>query len=391
MKKIAFVVQRYGLEVNGGAELECRQIAEHMNHLYDIEVLTTKAIDYVTWKDEYVRNEEVINGILVKRFSVKKPRDSKEFNKISETVIQRNASKEKEELWMQKQGPYCTDLIDYIKSHKNDYDVFVFFTYLYYTTYYGLREVANKAVLIPTAHDEWTIYLNIFRDFFRLPSGIFYQTKEEKEFVEQRFHVESIPNNDGFGGVGVEVPETISAEAFKNKYRLDRFILYIGRIDESKGCKTLFTYFQEYKKRNEGNIKLVLMGKEVLSAPKTEDIISLGFVSDEDKFNGLSACELLVMPSQFESLSMVVLESMMLEKPVLVNEKCDVLKGHCVRSNAGLYYRNYYEFEACMNYLLNRNETCRQMGVNGRSYVKKNYRWDVITGRLSELIEQVSK
>lgn len=390
MKKIAFVVQRYGLEVNGGAELECRQLAEHMKELYQIEIITTKAIDYVTWKNEYTQDEEEINGILVRRFPVKEERNNKSFNLLSDTVLKGNSPKEDEEKWMRKQGPYSTELVDYIKKHKSDYDVFVFFTYLYYTTYFGIREVYNKAILVPTAHDEVPIYLKIFKDMFQLPRGIFYQTKEEKEFVERIFEVCEVPNNDGYGGVGVEVPDVISGDVFRNKYKLKNFILYIGRIEEHKGCKELFAYFKEYKKRYGGDLKLVLMGKEVMNVPKTEDIISLGFVSDSDKFNGLAACKFLILPSQFESLSMVVLEAMKLGKPVLVNGKCDVLKGHCVRSNGGLYYTNYYEFEGCAEYLLNHMEQCIMMGQNGQLYVEKNYQWDVITKRLSELVECIT-
>lgn len=391
MKKIAFVVQRYGLEVNGGAELHCRQLAEHMNKKYYTEIITTKAVDYVTWKDEYTSDEEIINGILVRRFSVKEVRDNSKFNVLSEKILQGYSSKKEEEYWMQKQGPYSPELISYLEEHKYDYDIFIFFTYLYYTTYFGLQKVFDKSILIPTAHDELPIYLKIFDDMFQLPRGLFYNTREEKEFLEKKFHIESILNNDGYGGVGVEVPENISGDVFRKKYSLNNFILYIGRIEEHKGCKELFEYFKEYKKRHGGDLKLVLMGKEVFHVPKTEDIISLGFVSDEDKFNGLAACEFLILPSQFESLSMVVLEAMKLGKPVLVNGKCDVLKGHCVRSNGGLYYTNYYEFEGCTEYLLNHAQQRIKMGQNGQLYVEKNYQWDVITRRLSELVECITQ
>ena len=134
MKRIAFVVQRYGLEVNGGAELQCRQLAEHMSKMYDTEIITTKAIDYVTWRNEYLLDEEIINNILVRRFSVKEERDNNSFNKLSANVLKGNSSKQDEELWMQKQGPYSPDLIDYLEGHKEEYDVFIFCTYLYYTT-----------------------------------------------------------------------------------------------------------------------------------------------------------------------------------------------------------------------------------------------------------------
>lgn len=390
MKKIAFVVQRYGVEVNGGAELQCRQLAEHMSRYYSTEVITTKAIDYVTWKDEYSQDVEQLNGVTVRRFSVKEPRNSSKFNKLSATVLQCNSSHEKEEEWMRRQGPDSPELIDFLRNHKDDYDAFIFCTYLYYTTYFGLKEVQDKAILIPDAHDERPIYLGIFESMFRLPQAIFYNSKEEKRFVEKQFPVKDIPNNGGFGGVGIELPSDISAQRFKEKYKLDIFLLYIGRIEENKGCRQLFDFFEEYKRRNGGALKLVLMGKEVMPVPKRDDIISLGFVSEEDKFDGLAACKMLVLPSLFESLSIVVLEAMKSGKPVLVQEKCEVVKGHCVRSNGGLYYRNYLEFESCVNYLLEHKDIAAAMGENGRKYVEENYCWDTIEKRLAELIEKIS-
>lgn len=388
-KKIAFVVQRYGLEVNGGAELQCRQFAEHMAEHYDVEVLTTKAIDYVTWRNEYTVDEENINGVLVRRFSVKQERNNEKFNKLSETILQCRSSKKEEEEWMRQQGPYSEELINYLKEHKEDYCVFVFFTYLYYTTYFGLKEVADKSIIFTEAHDETPIYLNIFNDMFKLPKVFFYNTEEEKKFVENKFGVESVLNNNGMGGVGIEISDDISADRFRKKYSLDNFILYIGRIDEHKGCKVLFDYFKEYKKRNGGDLKLVLMGKAVIPLPETEDIVNLGFVSDEDKFDGLSAARMLVLPSQFESLSIVVLEAMAVGIPVLVNGNCAVLKNHCTKSNAGLYYKNYFEFEGCLNYLLNHADAVSEMTVNAKQYVNDNYQWDVIVRRLCDLIEKI--
>lgn len=389
-KKIAFVVQRYGLEVNGGAELHCRQLAEHMTEFYDVEVITTKAIDYVTWKNEYTADTENINNILVRRFPVKQERNIKKFNKLSETVLQCHSSKEEEEEWMREQGPYSETLIDYLREHGKEYHMLIFFTYLYYTTYFGLKETSGNAIIIPTAHDEKPIYLSIFDDMFKKPKGFFYNTEVEKGFVEKKFGVGSVPNNNGMGGVGVDIPADISADRFRKKYSLDNFILYIGRIDEHKGCKVLFDYFREYKKRNGGDLKLVLMGKAVIPVPNDNDIVNLGFVSDEDKFDGLSAAKMLVLPSQFESLSMVVLEAMVMGIPVLVNGECEVLRSHCTKSNAGLYYKNYFEFEGCLNYLMTHADTVSKMAVNAKQYVKDNYQWDVIVQRLCDLIEKVA-
>ena len=140
---------------------------------------------------------------------------------------------------------------------------------------------------------------------------------EEKDLVHSIFHNEDVPYE--VCGVGVDVPTTVDADRFKKKYNLDNYVIYVGRIDEGKDCPRLFNYFMEYKKRNKNNLKLVLMGKAVCEIPKHPDIISLGFVTDEDKFDGISGAKALILPSKFESLSISVLEAMTLSKPVIVN------------------------------------------------------------------------
>ena len=223
-----------------------------------------------------------------------------------------------------------------------------------------------------------------------MPKAMFYLTVEEKEFVERKFNNAHILNNGGLGGSGVEIPEHIDADKFKNERNIPEYMVYVGRIDENKSCRELFDYFLRYKKENNNNLKLVMMGKAVMPIPQTEDIISLGFVSDEDKFNIMAGAKFLIMPSAFESLSMVVLESMRLSVPVVVNGRCEVLKGHCIRSNAGLYYRSYYEFEGCVNYMLNNTQVANAMGTNGVKYIADNYTWDKIIERFAKIVEAVT-
>ena len=117
--------------------------------------------------------------------------------------------------------------------------------------------------------------------------------------------------------------------------------------------------------------------------------MNLGFVSDEMKFKVMQEAKALLLFSRFESLSMVVLESMTMGRPVIVNGKCEVLKGHCIRSNAGLYFDNYPEFAGCLNYLLSHEEVYEAMRLNGKKYVAENYQWDVIVNRIKQLISGI--
>ena len=270
MEKICLVVQRYGLEVNGGAELQCRQFAEHLIAYYQVDVVTTKAIDYMTWKDEYKQDRVNINGVNVIRFSVENERNIDEFNEINKLIYEGGIPLNREKEWIEKQGPKVPELCAYLRKHKDEYRVFIFFTYLYYPTVIGISEVADKAILIPEAHDEPFLKMNIIRNVFSLPKAFLYNTEEERQLVNQKFHNQDIPSE--LGGVGVDLPEDINAERFKKKYGLDKFIVYVGRIDEGKNCNQMFTYFQEYKKRNSGDLKLVLMGKNVIDIPKDDNI-----------------------------------------------------------------------------------------------------------------------
>ena len=386
-RKICYVVQRYGMEVNGGAELLCRQMAELMVPMYDVEVLTSKAIDYMSWKDEYDQDIEDINGVTVRRFSVEKERVRSEFDEINGRFLNGSMKRSEEQDWINKQGPYVPALINYIKAHKNDYDVFVFFTYLYYTTVMGVSAVSDKAIVIPFAHNEPYIRMKIFDQVFLKPKAFFFQTDEERQLIRERYNNYHIPFR--FGGAGVTLPDNISGEDFKKKYHLNSYIIYVGRIDAGKNCKELFDFFIRYKESHPSDLKLVLLGKTVIDIPDREDIVKLGFVSEEDKFNGIAGAEFLVLPYKFESLSIVVLEAFSLQVPVLVNGNCEVLKGHCTRSEAGFYYKGYTGFEMQTTRLLNNKELNKKMGEKGKKYVHENFQWDIIRKKFSALIEDV--
>lgn len=387
-KKIALVNQRYGLEVNGGSELHCRQLAEKLNGIYDVEIITTCALDYTTWENYYPEGLCEVNGIPVRRFKVDRRRKPRQFKKLSDRVIGvKGHSDADEEKWIDAQGPYSPDCVKYIVDHSGDYEVIIFMTYLYYVTArcLGGGNIPN-AFLIPTAHDEPPIYLNYYKKVFAAPRGIIYNTVEERDFCENKFGIGNTPNV--IAGVGVDAPGEKELFDAKERYGLDNYMLYAGRIDESKGCGTLFKYFTEYKKRNGGDFKLVLIGKPVMEIPKRDDVIHLGFVSDTEKFSLMKDARFLVLASEFESLSMVVLESMVYGRPVLLNGKCKVLKGHCTKSNAGLYFETYFEFEGALNYLLTHPEEYDVMRENGRRYVDENYRWEIIISKIRKLIDE---
>lgn len=387
--RIAFVNQRYGTEVNGGSEYYTMELAEHLKERYEVEVLTTKALGYDTWEDYYTEDVEEIHGIKVRRFSVahkRKTLEMKIWNKLH--GILPIGKKFIENKWIDAQGPYSPELIEYIREKGNEYDIIIFVTYLYYHAVRGIPEVADRAVLLPTAHDEPYIYYQIYKNIFELPKGMIYLTPEEKAFVEKHFNVSEKRNC--IAGAGVEVPKNINNKNYREKYDVqDPYLIYVGRIDQSKGCDEMFRIFRRYKNEHpKDRLKLVLMGKNHMEVPEDPDILYQGFVSEEDKFSGISGAEALWLPSRYESLSIAVLESLALGRPVLVNGACEVLKGHCMRSNAGIFYENEEKGTEALTQVLKLAKE-NDISEKATAYIKKNYQWNSILDRMEALIDEL--
>ncbi len=388
--KIAFIVQRYGKDIIGGAEYHCRLIVKHLKPYFDIEVFTSKAYDYITWKDHYREDIDKVDGVVVNRFSVKKPRDPEKFGKIQEKIFNYEHTIEDELLWLNEEGPNLPELIKALKKREDEFKLFIFFSYRYFHSYYGIKEFNRRTLLVPTAEPDPVLYMKIFKEIFSKTGGIVYNSWEEKKLLNKFLGGKSTPGD--VVGVGSEIPDKTYPLRFRKKFGIeDDFLIYIGRIDENKGVPHMFEYFKRYIKEENKKLKLILVGKEVYPVPEDNNIIYLGPLNDEDKFNALSAAELLIMPSFYESLSMVTIESWALKKPVLVNGRCPVLKAQVIRSKGGLYYEDYFEFKEALNFILGGKKIQLSMGENGRSFYLKNYTWKKIIEKYLALIEKVIK
>ena len=442
--KIAFIVQRYGTEILGGSEYHCRLIAERLAARHQVDVLTTCARDYVTWKNEYPEGTDRVRGVTVRRFANAETREITAFNRYSDWIFNYAHTREDEMEWLRRQGPWCPALVEHLEKNHRGYDVLVFFTYLYAPTVLGLQVAPGRSVLVPTAHDEPAIRLGIYREMFARPAAIAYNTEVERRFLQSEFPIRAIAEETV--GCGVELPwdddarvatppgsedrtaeppagegrprrddrrrrdrrETLPPEPapagdhdagrfrtlppgtqFRRRHRLyGPLALFGGRIDRGKGCEELFEYFGEFVNEG-GEATLALMGAKLMPIPEVPWVRFAGLLPEQERLQALEAATVVVVPSPFESLSLLALEAFAVGTPVLANARSEVLVEHCRQSNAGLYYEDRDQFVEAMRLLMADQRLRQALGRNGREYVRANYRWDVILAKYDRLIARI--
>ena len=387
--RIGLVVQRYGEEVIGGAELHARWIAQRLAARHQVEVLTTCAVDYLTWENRYPPGPTTVGGLPVRRFEVARRRTSEGFDELSSKVHFFEHTDDEERRWIEEHGPVTPGLVEHLRARQGDYDALVFFSYRYWTTYHGLQVAPAKSILVPTAEDDGAVRLRVFKPFFRRPAAYAFNSPEEKDLLLRMTGAADLPGE--VVGVGIEdVPVVAADEIRKRLDLLGDYIVYVGRIEREKGCSRLFEDFIRYVRERAPHLNLVLVGKPVLPIPVDVNVTHLGILSDAEKLSAIGASRLLVHPSPYESLSMALLEAWKMERPGLVNGRCAVLRGQVQRANGGLYYTSYEEFAEALTWLLAHPQEASAMGRAGRAYYERSYAWPVVMEKYERLLKTAS-
>lgn len=379
--RVLYVVQRYGHEVAGGAEAHCRDFATRLaGRGHEVEVLTSRALSYTDWADHYPAGDEEIDGVLVHRLPVGRPRDQRLFGDLDARLTTPGfVPRHLEEEWMRLQGPFLPGLAPWLEARAGGYDLAVFVTYLYFTAWAGLAAAAGRvpAVLHPTAHDEPHLYRRLFDRMFSLPSAFAFLSEEEEALVRRRFRVR---RPGAVVGVGTDLDVNGDAAAFRAAHGLgDRpYLLYLGRFDVGKAADELLAYFLALKERNPGPLALVIVGEPVVEPPRHDDIVVTGFVDDATKQGAIAGATALVQPSYFESFSIVLLEAWAHGVPALVQGRCDVLAGQVRRSGGGIPYEGFAEFETAVEMLASDDRLRAGLGAAGHRHVTQHYTWDAV-------------
>jgi glycosyltransferase involved in cell wall biosynthesis len=390
---IACVVHRYGADIAGGSEGHCRLIAEHLAAKHDVTIVTTTAHDHVTWANHYAPGSSEIDGVKVLRFPVERERDLHRFRDISDLVFDDRGTAADEAEWFRENGPYAPGLLTFLRQSGHQFDLVLFWAFRYFNSYFGVPLVEDRAVLLPTAEDDPLVRVESLKQFFARPKGYLFLTPEEEALIGSRAP-SSIPRR--VIGCGIDLADAVDQSKLAALGVAPPYVLYLGRIDPNKGCDTLLRHFLRYVDRSDvpaaaSAVSLVLAGPANMPVPDHPKIRSLGYVDDGARNALLAHAHALVMPSPYESLSMVLLESWNQGTPAIVNARCAVLKGQVLRADGGLYYQSAMEFAGAMDYLLEHRDVAARLGAQGRAYVDGHYRWPTVLGEIESLLTEVAR
>lgn len=383
MNKVAIVVQRCHESIVGGSESLAWHYATVLREIYDVDILTTTALDTREWSNTLPEGRQSRDGVTIRRFHVTQGRAPywssllirlyRDLNNVRLPDAEPGArfgplpwTIGLQEEFIRTQGPYAASLMRFLRERWSDYKAVIFTTYLYPTTYFGLFEVPQRVALItPTLHDEPTAYLSAYKYAARRTRSAIWLTEAERRVGLKLWG--ELP--------GTVVSMSLDTATQQREPALEErpYILYCGRIDPNKGCIELFNYFIEFKKMHPSDLRLVLTGKDDIPVPDHPDVDFRGFVDDEEKLRLMAGAKLFVMPSGNESFSIVTLEAMAQRAPVLASGVTEVLVDHINESGAGLIYRDYESFAVALNELLSDEPRLAKMGELGRQYVMAKY------------------
>ncbi len=394
---IAFVVPRYGRSVVGGAETLCRLLVGNLTaHGTPVDVLTTCAVDHLTWANAMPEGETIEDGVCVRRFAVG-PRDGRTFG-LLHGAIQSGAtlSYGDQVRWMANSA-WSPGLL----GAAREYTWVIALPYLFGTSFWQAVADPDRTVFIPCLHDEPHARQSVVLDALCSVRGLMLNAPGERDLVNDLVaghrdgtaHLRTTPWIIGCGFDEEPLPTSAQAVAFAARHGVEPgYILYAGRREHGKGVATMYDHFRTYLHTCAHPRPLALMGSGDLAPPSdiADHVVDLGFVDLDDRAAAYAAAGVLVQPSRLESFGMVLFESWLSGTPVLVNERSVVLRRHCEASGGGLWFGDAASFSEALGLILDEPGVGGQLAAAGREYTLTDFRWDAVRDRFHGALDEWS-
>jgi glycosyltransferase involved in cell wall biosynthesis len=340
-EKIAVVTPWFGADLVGGAERLAWQTAHGLAQRgHAVEVLSTCARSFAEdWgHNHYAPGVERIQALTLRRFRVD-ARDAEAFERANALLLAAPPAKLRAGLAPASPQACQTFLAHNIRSKEltehlaqagDAYRAVIFLPYLYGTTFDALGAVKERAFLHPLLHDEPYAYLPQVEARMHDARGLLFLS--EGEFLlAKRLYGPGIIKKSRIVGNWIDPPRTRSDAAFAHGAlrgvldpARDRYVLYMGRREETKNLGMLVQAHREHRMEHHAStLKLVLVGPGATSfTDAAGGIVDLGHVEDDLKHLLLANARALFQPSHNESYSRAMMEAWSHGRPVVVHEHC---------------------------------------------------------------------
>jgi glycosyltransferase involved in cell wall biosynthesis len=380
-KNILIITSIFSGKSYSGSDRYTHEVANLLSIENQVTICTTTSLDYVRWDSHFKEGFSCLDNLKIYRFKPNYERNISKFNRSLRRLIKKKNLKSSDyEKFIIEQGPFVPKMIEYIKYNINSFEIIIFIGYLYYPIVYGIPLCKNKSIIIPTLHDEVVAYFPIYKDLLSIDLIYSFNTPEELDVYKKIY--DRVPEKYSIIGTCITL-NSISIPDKPNIY--GKYILYVGRVDTGKGVEQLVRFFKEWKTRYNSDYKLLIAGGGGNPIDSDLDIVFLGYVTEDEKYFLIKNSMFLINPSPMESFSIIIMEAWLFNKAVIVNSMSDTMKNHCLRSNAGLYYADIYDFMETLNFFIMNPMKRDRMGENGKRYVEENYSPKVILSKFEQI------
>lgn len=394
--RIAFVTPRFGSSVVGGAETLCRLLATNLTaHGTPVDIITTCAVDHLTWANALPERDGMEEGLRVRRFAVG-PRDGRVFSSLHGALQYGARLPYGEQVRWMANSAWSPGAL----RAAREYDWVVAMPYLFGTSFWQAVSDPDRTVLIPCLHDEPHAHQAVVLDALCSVRGLMLNAAGERDLVERLMArhrggstLRAAPWVVGCGFADEPVPTHEEARAFATRHEAEPgYILYAGRREHGKGVAEMFDHYATYRRMAERPRPLALMGTGDLGPPAdlAPHVIDLGFVASSERPLAYAAAGVLVQPSRLESFGMVLFESWLAGTPVLVNASSDVLRRHCEISGGGLWFDDAATFSEGLSMILDDPPRAERLAAAGREYTLTDFRWSTVRDRFLSALQEWS-
>jgi len=388
---LAFVLPWYGRDASGGAQAECRATARALaGRGVPVEILTTAARGHDSeWTDHYPQGLTEEDGLPVRRFALR-PRDPERHAGLHWRLRHGGRLASWEETDFVANSINSSDLYAYLGAERDRY-WYAFIPCCFGTSWEGALAAPDRSVLIPCLHDRPFAYFRATERVLRGVRGVCFHVPAERALGE--VIARGNPGTFFLVGEGVDIGIAGDAERFRRNYKIDDpFLLYAGRKTPEKNPALLLEYFGRYRVTHRNRpLKLVLIGSGGVRIPErlSDDVRDLGLVPAQDKYDAYAGALALCQPSLLESFSSVMMEAWLCGAPALVHGGCAVTRDHCLASNGGLFFGEYFEFVETVELLLDGGTLRQRLAENGRAYVLANFTWERVTENYLDVLRRL--